>query len=364
MSRGSRRSDGPLSAAIRELEQIRVGDELEIERVDVDKAGGLQFTAATGRGMRWFSHDDRGLVEQTPGRDADIPLASALAQADTERMRVVSYRPGRRMVIEESLDGGRQVLKGYRRKKSTTAMFNHRVAEEVAEGGSFRVPRLLRQEAELDTLVFEHVQGKPLILGESASEDCFRIGSLLKRFQLFDRASELKTFGPDEELGVLEMWRKKALIGNGRLPGGWEAARELLQDSREKLADPQWGLCHRDLHDGQLLMVAGAPVLMDFDLLCRGDVALDPANLLAHFSLRNLQGFEGVDERAARLCGDALLDGLDRGGDAFWNRLRFYQGTAFLRLALVYLLRPRWADAAPSLTELGRKCLEEQIRIS
>jgi len=363
MNRERPKLDEPLVAAIRELEQVIADDQIEIERVDVDNAGGLQFTAATRRGTRWFTHDDRGLVEQTPGADADIPLSSKLAQAEAGRLRPVSYRPGRRMVVEERLGGGRAVLKGYRRKKSTTAMFNHRLAEEAAEAGSFLVPRLLRQEAELETLVFEHLDGRPFLLDKSAGEDCFRIGSLLKRFQLFDRASELKTFGPDNELGVLDTWRKKALIGTGRLPRGWEAARQLLLEARDKLADPEWGFCHRDLHDGQILMVAGVPVLMDFDLLCRGDVALDPANLLAHFSLRNLQGFDGVDDRAARICGGALLDGLDRKGDAFWNRLRFYQGTAFLRLALVYLLRPRWSKMTPSLVELARKCLEEQIRI-
>ena len=76
-----------------------------------------------------------------------------------------------------------------------------------------------------------------------------------------------------------------------------------------------------------------------------------------------MQGFEGVDDRVAEACGAAFLDGLDRSGDPFWGRLRFYQCTAYLRLALVYLLRPRWVEITPMLVTLAKKCLEEQTRI-
>ncbi len=363
MSDVSYSRNDPLDTAINELKQVFPGSRLEIERVDVDASGCLQFTAITKDGSRWFTHDDRGLVEQTPLDDAEIPLSSRLAHGKSAKLETISYRPGRRMVIQECLDGSLSILKGYRKKKSTAAMFNHRVAEDAADAGSFQVPRLIRQEKQLETLVFEHLEGTPFHVDESATETCFRIGSLLKRFQDVDRTSDLKIHRAEDELGVIDAWRRKALAGTGKLPSGFDAARGKLDKAMDRLPEPEWGLCHRDLHDGQILMVGGKPALMDFDLLCKGDTALDPANLLAHFSLRSLQGFRGADERTAEACGNALLDGLDHKADAFWNRLRFYQGTAFLRLSLVYLLRPRWVSVTPSLVELAKRCLEEQIRI-
>ena len=39
--------------------------------------------------------------------------------------------------------------------------------------------------------------------------------------------------------------------------------------------------------------------------------------------------------------------------EEFVTRLRFYRATAFLRLALVYVIRPRWHGLAPRLVHLG-----------
>jgi len=356
--------NNPLTTAVSDLRQVFPSAELEIERVDVDGSGFLQLTAATPEGERWFTHDDRGLVERKPLSDTRIPLSEKLSGASAEDLRTVSYRPGRRMVIEERHNGViTMVLKGYRRRKSTPAALNHRVAEEAMESGSFRIPRLLRHELELETLVFEYLDGDPFLVGKPAVEICFKIGTLLTRFQGLVRSAELKKFQAEDEFGVLDTWRSKSFAGTGALPKGWDEARRSLDEAHACLSETQWGLCHRDLHDGQILLVNGEPALMDFDLLCQADTALDPANLLAHFSLRSLQCFHGADDETVRACGEAILDGLDRRKDgAFWNRLRFYQGTAFLRLALVYALRPKWSKLSEPLVKLGKKCLEEQIR--
>lgn len=355
--------NNPLTTAVSELKQVFPSAELEIERVDVDASGFLQLTAATPQGERWFTHDDRGLIERKPLSDTRIPLSEKLSSTSAKDLRTVSYRPGRRMVIEEKHNGAITVLKGYRRRKSTQATLNHRVAEEAMESGSFRVPRLIRHEPELETLVFEYLEGDPLLVGKPAVEMCFKIGTLLTHFQGFARSAELRKFQAEDEFAVLDTWRSKAFAGTGSLPKGWAEARRSLDEAHACLSETQWGLCHRDLHDGQFLLVDGKPALIDFDLLCQADTALDPGNLLAHFSLRSLQGFHGADNRTVRACGEALIDGLDRQkDDAFWNRLRFYQGTAFLRLALVYLLRPKWSKLSEPLVELGKRCLEEQIR--
>lgn len=357
-------TNDPLSTAVRELQQVFPDRSLEIDRVDVDASGYLQLTARTSLGERWFTHDDRGLIEHLPLTDTEIPLARKLADGQASPWRTISYRPGRRIVIETDLDGVRSILKGYKQRRSSKAALNHRIAEEAMEQKSFRVPRLVRHDTENETLVFERLEGEPFHVDEASVETCFRIGARLAAFQQHPRAVELKTFGPREELGVLDAWRRKAFAGAGGLPDEWSETRTRVEAAVERLPSAEWGLCHRDLHDGQVLLVDGQPALLDFDLLCRGDVALDPANLLAHFSLRSLQRFRGADEGTVRACGEALIDGLDRQqDDAFWSRLRFYQATSFLRLALVYRLRPKWSKLSGSLVELGKRCLEDQLRI-
>ncbi|MEZ5973836.1 MAG: phosphotransferase [Planctomycetota bacterium] len=66
-----------------------------------------------------------------------------------------------------------------------------------------------------------------------------------------------------------------------------------------------WVACHRDLHDGQILISGGRPVLLDLDLLCAADPALDAGNLTAHFLLRELQAAGGADRESiarSRAC--------------------------------------------------------------
>ncbi len=71
---------------------------------------------------------------------------------------------------------------------------------------------------------------------------------------------------------------------------------------------------------------------------------------MAHLSLRSLQEIPGADEAAIVACGRALLEGVAREDErGFWKRLRFYQTTTFLRLALVYSVRPRWRHLPPDL---------------
>lgn len=359
-----RRAEDPLGMAVRELEQVFAGRELRIDRVDVDASGFLQLTAQTDAGERWFTSDDRGLVEHRPLEDSRIPLARRLAESGDAGWRIVSYRPGRRMVVESDWKGLPAVLKGYRRRKSTKAALNHRVVENAMEHGAFRVPRLLHHEPELELLVFERLDGDPFLVTESSAESCFHIGNRLAAFQASPQAADLRAFEVEDELAVLETWRRKVLTGLGELPEGWSEIRAMLDHSASSLPEPDHGLCHRDLHDGQFLIIEERPALLDFDLLCQADTALDPANLLAHFRLRSLQGFRGADEGAVRACGEALLDGLDRQrDDTFWNRLRFYEATSFLRLALVYRLRPRWSKLSGALVVLARRCLEDQLRI-
>ena len=117
---------------------------------------------------------------------------------------------------------------------------------------------------------------------------------------------------------------------------------------------------HRDLHDGQLLAGEGLVALLDLDGLAAGAPMLDAANLSAHFELRVLQGLGGADAHGAEVCGRALFEGFAVADtEGLHAALRFYQATTFLRLALLYALRPRWAHLARPLVHYAERCLDE-----
>ena len=347
--------------ALAELTQFFGGGRYRIVRTDVGADGSLTFCVDGPLHRAWFRYDDRGLVPSVPEHDPKLSLSGWLATSGRSA-QVLAYRPGRRLVLLD--DGGpeRKIIKGYRRRRSYDAARRHGEVARTA-AGSFRVPAILRHDRERSAVVFEWIGGEPLKLAESEVEDAFRLGTTLARFQAAAVPKGFSSFGPIEELRVLETWRSKLERIDRGLPARWlEVARE-LEEQAALLPEPVWGLAHRDLHDGQLARTDRGLVLFDLDLACRADVTLDPANLLAHFSLRGLQGLHGADENSVHLLGEAFLDGLDRERDpGFWPRLRFYQATSFLRLALVYALRPRWAHLSEELVHLGRRCSEELAR--
>ena len=354
----------PLRLALDELALLFHGDDPEIERVDVDRRGALQLSTRVGANDRWFTFDDRGLIERRPEDDGALPLVRELAEAPgaARPWRTLAYRPGRRIVVVRAAPR-RRVVKGYRRGRALRAERVYRIAESAAAWSGLRVPRLQAVHVTLDALEFEHVEGRPFVIDEHGGADaCFRLGAALAALRTLDHGGELRPFRPEDELQVLETWERKARVATGDVPAGWSATRDTVREAVAALPPPELGLCHRDLHDGQLLETRGGLALLDFDLFCAGDAALDPANLLAHFSLRALQGMRGTTDAGAVACGEALLDGIGREDDPeFWARLRFYQATAFLRLALVYTLRPRWAPLASDLVALGAKCSAELV---
>jgi len=349
-----------LDVALDELALFVPEPRAGVERVDVDDQGAVHLTHVGREGTRWFTFDDRGLLERHPKDDDALPIARRLQGGET----IFTYRPGRRVVVEQRTRGERRIAKGYRRKRSREALRRHQVAEGASRRGGFRIARLLVHHRDEEALVFEPIEGHPLWLDGEGVEGCFRLGKALAHFQTTYVGDALDVFGPEQELAVLERWREKAERALGGPPQGWLAARDRVREVAGELPEPRIGLVHRDFHDGQCIETPDGIALLDFDQLARGDVALDPANFLAHLSLRGMQGESGADESSAHACGEALLAGLDRQDEeGFWIRLRFYEATTFLRLALLYSLRPRWAEHAPTLLRLGERCLDDLVRI-
>jgi hypothetical protein len=346
-----------LSAALRELEQVWPTLE-EVVRVDVDDEGGLVLTGTGAGGTRWFTHDDRGLIERFPERDPKLPIAARLS--GTSDWKVLSYRPRRRAVVLVCRDELVNVLKGHKKSRSARAAVNQGIAESAMRRGAFRVPRMLRHDGEHEALVFEFLPWQELELVSANASLYGLLGERLAVFQADENAGDLKVFTVRDELEVLERWQQKVLTATGELPPGWREAHARLVQRAARIAAPELGLAHRDLHDRQVHGAGADVALLDFDLLCRADVALDPGNLIAHLCWRALQGLHGADEAGVQALESAFLAGLGRMREsAFASRLAFYTASAFLRLALVYRLRPRWSGRVTELVACAGAALDD-----
>lgn len=354
-----------LASMLRDLE-LAFPDLDEVVRVDVEDGGGLGLTATGAGTTRWFTHGERGLVECFPARDARLPLAAWL-QTNRE-WRVLSYRPGRRVVVRANQGDETRVFKGHKKSRSARAAAHQRIAEGAMDHGAFRVPHLLRRDGEHEALVFEFLAGDEVALGKESASAYARLGQQLALFQKERAAAELEVFDVRAELDVLERWKRKVVLALGALPEGWSEAYARLEQGARALPAPELGLCHRDLHDRQVHLArgqGGADVaVLDFDLLCRADVALDPGNLIAHLRWRGHQRLHGADEASARMLSSAFLSALARDEEpGFRSRLAFYSASAFLRIALVYRLRPRWSAGARELIVWAHEALDDLVPI-
>lgn len=340
------------------------GGSISIERVDVRPGELLHVQARCDGAERWFSVQSGDCVELRPEDDAALPLAGDMPRlASTGTLRVLAWRPGRRITLALDRQGARLVLKGYRRKRSAIAAGRYRLAEQLFVGGHLHVPGLLSHDETRCCLSIKRLPGRALVLGIKARERLFRVGSALRAAQERPVPESLASHGPRDELDVLDQWSERVGWAAGCCPESWFATRERLESPCGLLGEPDHRVAHRDLHDGQLLEESGRLALLDFDMLARADTLLDAANLLAHLRLRALQGLHGTTTESAQECGHALLEGLDRSAEPeSLLRLRFYQAATFLRLALVYRMRPRFADLAGPLIHLAERCLDDLAR--
>jgi len=353
----------PLEHALAAVTGRCGGDAGQVERVDVDRQGRLHLQARTPAGVRWFTQDEQGCREVLPERDGALPLAGELpALGRTGHVEVLAWRPGRRIVLRLDRGGSRLVLKGYRARRSSEVAARHAVARAALDDGWLTVPELLDHDEARACLTFKFSAGQALPLGTMSQERFFRLGAALHAAQQHPPPANLPAHGPQEELAVIDQLGERVDRATGGRPAHWGELRARLEEI-EAPAPPALVLAHRDLHDGQFVAAQDRLVLLDFDLLARADSLLDAANLLAHLKLRALQGVEGAGDEAMLTCGRALLEGLDGPNQPdVARRLRFYQATTFLRLLLVYRLRPRWSGVLPGLLVMAERCLDDLRR--
>ena len=312
-------------------------------------------------GGDWRLRDGQGCRPWLPEQDRKLPLARALAGLrERADVRVLAYRPERRLTVWLTDESGSRVIKGGRRSRLDRAVERHRWVAAALADGPVGFPRLLEVDGQHAALAMEALEGRPFDLGGHAEPGCFPLGVALGQLQRAAPLSDLPRHDAARELEVLDGLATTVERAGVAVPPSWAGLRQGLPVPASVSAGGLLLPAHRDLHDGQVIVSERRLWLLDVDLLCLADPLLDAANLIAHVKLRELQGLVGADEHSVGRCGRDLLDGLDREGEAdARRRLRFYQAATFLRLALVYALRPPWRHLSRELLELARRCRRE-----
>jgi len=327
-----------------------------VQRVEPHRAGGLVLTLAALEGPRWYLARGDDLTLLVPEDETELPLCAEHAEdLRRGRVEVLSWRPGRRIVLRPAGEPSR-VLKGYRRGRSAAAVARHRLAwGALGRESSARTVPVLEHRPESESMALAFTHGQPVRV-QAADADIFhKLGTATAQLRCGLSGSRLDEHGPAAELSVLDKLERTVASVQGEL-AGWSSLRRELEGALGRLAPRASVASHRDLHDGQVLTVEDEVVLLDFDLLCAADPALDPANLTAHLALRALQGAHGATRRGADNGARAFLEGLACDVDEeFLRRLRTYQAATFLRLALLYSLRPRWRELSAPLVELAAR---------
>ncbi|MFN0006452.1 MAG: phosphotransferase family protein [Planctomycetota bacterium] len=356
---------GPLADALATLEGI-LGPGAParcLRRCEIDDAADLVLTLELPDGTRWFRTRGGRVIEIFPEDDESVPSAAALAaRARAGRARILSWRPGRRIVARVDDELGSRIQKGHRSKRFRGALASHRAALERVDADAFTVPLLLETDPDQATLTFGILPGTPFEPGSATAADLTEIGRRISRLQQ-SRCDDLPPHGRKDEVALLERAGLRAEKALGSLPGGWRSSAARLEAWASR-APGRDVAAHRDLHDGQILVDGGRFGLLDFDLLARAERALDLANLAVHVELRLLESSRSAPSLPEVVATEALLEGAQARADpGFAEAFAYYRASTALRLALLCAVRPFLSSSVAPMLARARAALDEIERV-
>lgn len=298
------------------------------------RAGELDLTRSRGR---WQVGEVRVLPFATD------PRLPGLAGLDGT---LLVHRGGRRAVLREAGSYTKVVRPG----ALDAVLQAHRTGARLAARAGWAAPAAEVVPDRPGTIRLSTVPGAPLHdLGVRGDEEAVRRGwgAFAEGWPevVAGDASELPAHDASAEVQIAERAVRQALdvwSPPAQVRLGVERALDLTVAALLGDAGAPAVPSHRDLHDKQLLVGEGLG-LLDLDTAARAEPELDLANLLEHVRLRGRQGLwspavvalgeEGVRRAAERVGADP-------------RRLAAYRAATRLRLAGVYLFRPRWAGLA------------------
>ena len=282
-----------------------------------------------------------------------------------ETARLVRHKPGRRFLVEYDIVLGGDVRRTWIGKCRAKGLDRHTFelqrtlhASAFAEDSpdEICVPKPVGAIADWHMWLQEKVAGEALMvhLGKAAAPAlCARAIEAVNKLHRANVPAR-KTYCIDDELRILDE----------RLPRVAEAQPELAPAIGDVLARCRsWAASlapgtmagiHRDFYPDQVIVCGSRLYLIDLDLYCLGDPALDVGNFLAHLTEMALRGTSDVETLTR--CEGAVIDSFIRldpsiapGAVEAWKKLalarhvhistQFPDRQAFTRRILEMLLR-------------------------
>lgn len=303
-----------------------------------------------------FSVDaDSGLLLRKPGGDARLPGLRLLADPDFAaacltglglkgpfQLHLVAHRLGKRAVLRIRHAGGVAFarLRSPTSPQARLAVARHATLHAaLAHRTEIRLPRPIGMDEGLGLALYDALPGRSPALrglaGFAQTEAIMQALTALQRAEV-----DAATHGVKDELATLDGWFARLSPVFPEIAAAIEAPLERLRQDMDGLPDRQTVLCHRDLHEGQILIDRGIAGLLDFDTLRWGDAAMDLGNLQAHMILAGVRA--GRSLAAYATAAERNLPHVPLNRIAIWRR------AALLRLAMIYALtaEPRATIAA------------------
>lgn len=284
-----------------------------------------------------------GLVTRQPGADLKLPglrIASDAGLADRVlrscgltgpfEVTLVAHRLGKRAVLRIRHARGTAFarLRSPSSPQARLAGERHRALwEALRRDPRIGLPEPMGEDAALGVVVYRALPGRtPHFAGLRGFADMEAITRAIHALQGCDLA--VPPHGVADELAVLDGWL--ARLAPFRPDLAQQVAPRLARvgDALRALPPTPDVLCHRDLHEGQILLQRGRAGLLDFDTLRRGDPALDLGNLQAHLLLAGLR--RGCSMAAFVTAAERTFPSVPL------SRLTLWREAALLRLAMIY----------------------------
>lgn len=285
----------------------------------------------------------RGLVLRRPGFDTRLPglrllhdpawafvRLGDLGLDPKAKVELVAHRLGKRAVLRiTGADGTRYArLRPVTSSSGQAAYDRHMVLWNVLQGvAELTIPRPMGFAADLGVAIFDALPGTPPVFrglpGFRATHAVLRAIAALQSAPV-----DAPPHGAADELAILQQWEERRAEVFPELSRRLGPALSRLRHDMAALAPMPPVPCHRDLHEGQILLDERGIGLLDFDTLRMADPALDIGNLQAHLVLASLQ--DGMARGAFVTAMANAVPHLSLQRIGLWRR------AALLRLAMIH----------------------------
>ena len=178
------RQQNTLQMALAKLSDCHQLDMKQVRRVAIERQGAIHIEVHESGKHRFFVYEANILRELSPEDDPKIPLLSKLHDPGFAAANpIISYRPGRRIVLGPVDAEQGNIVKGYKKRCAAQAAEKYAIALSACASDGFDVPDLLQYESDSDCLVMARRPGQVPAIAADAAEVWKTIGSCLQKFQ-------------------------------------------------------------------------------------------------------------------------------------------------------------------------------------